>query len=78
MSLAINRYEPTPDEIEAEARLFEREPDNHGPLKALLILRIRNKMLAQEYADLLNDYRKVVGLERSYARARKGDPVSAT
>lgn len=49
MTLAITRYEPTPEEIEAEARVFEREGCERGPLHALLVQRIRFKMLERAY-----------------------------
>ncbi|HEV2709164.1 MAG TPA: hypothetical protein VGU67_03025 [Edaphobacter sp.] len=52
MSLAINRYEPTLEEIEAEARVFEREGTcDRGPLHALLVERIRFKMLETAFTE---------------------------
>lgn len=52
MSIAVTRYLPTADELEAEARNFEREGGAElGPLHALLVERIRLKMLEREYTE---------------------------
>jgi hypothetical protein len=49
LKLAIASYEPTTDEIEAEARVFKKEDCECGPLHALLVQRIRFNMLETEY-----------------------------
>jgi hypothetical protein len=71
VSLAISHYLPTPAEIEAEARIFEREGAESGPLHALLVERIRLKMLVTEFKALIADYRKMLAEERKFDLAKR-------
>ena len=77
MSIIFNRYEPTAGEIDSEARLYEREPVDCGPLHALLVLRIRNKMLTAEYEALAADMKRLETVKQQDLKDQLGEMLRA-
>lgn len=71
MSLAINNYKPTTDELEDEARILKRESIDFGPLHSLLVTRVRLRMLCTEYENLVADYGRFLESERKFDLASR-------
>jgi hypothetical protein len=71
MNLAIDTYEPTPDEIEAEGKTVDLTT---GPLLELLKTRIRYGMLKTAYSSLIDDYKQVMAAERQFDKNMERPP----